>query len=620
MSVIDDVKQRLDIVQIVSEYVKLQKAGRNYKSACPFHSEKNPSFFVFPERQSWHCFGACGTGGDIFSFIMKKEGVDFAQALRLLANKAGVTLVAQSTPQRQAQNKERERLFEINEAAAEYYHHVLLNTSVAETARNYVTGRGLSPETIKNFQLGFAPEGWDTLKQYLKSKGYCDAELLAAGLLVERDDKKNYDRFRNRLMFPIRNIQGNVVGFGGRALDDSLQKYLNSPQTPVFDKSSSLYGIDRAKTAIRQKDQAIIVEGYMDVLAAHQHGYTNVIASMGTAMTDRQLAILKGLTRNLILALDADTAGEEAISRSGEMVDKMLPVQPEFYGWVKYEDAHNAEVKILILPQGEDPDEVIMGDSSQWQKLIIDAKPMVDFIFESQVAKVNLASARDKSMAVDRLLPLLFEMKDPLRQAHYLERLARLLRIDEHVLSDALRKFKALRKRRETVGAKSFKPVTPTVISSSPLEQYCLALLLQYPELKSGSTELSPDHFENTENRELYAKWQQSSDLTVLRDSLDSALQEHLDNLMARVFPSIIKQNESVRRETIEDCVIRLQEKRLRTLETQNQELLAIEAEIGGTAAQLAKLEEQGLDISKQLQEVFIKQNHRRRPAKSDGK
>ena len=619
MSVIDDVKQRLDIVQVVSEYVKLQKAGRNYKSACPFHSEKNPSFFVFPERQSWHCFGACGTGGDIFSFIMKKEGVDFAQALRLLANKAGVTLVAQATPQRQAQNKEKERLFEINEAAAEYYHHALLNSSVAETARNYITRRGLSSETIRNFQLGFAPEGWDTLKQYLKGKGYEEAELLAAGLLVEREDRKNYDRFRNRLMFPIRNIQGNVSGFGGRALDDSLPKYLNSPQTAVFDKSSSLYGIDRARTAIRQKDQAVIVEGYIDVLAAHQHGYTNVIASMGTAMTDRQLGILKGLTRNLILALDADTAGEEAVSRSGEMVDKMLPVPPEFYGWVKYEDAHNAEVKILILPQGKDPDEVIMGNASQWQKLITDAKPMVDFIFESQVAKVDLASARDKSTMVDKLLPLLLEMKDPLRQAHYLERLARLLRIDEHVLSDALRKFKALRKRRETAGSKS-KPVATTVISSSPLEQYCLALLIQYPELKSESTDLSPEHFENTENREIFVKWQQSGDIASLQNSLDTALQEYLEILLAQDLPPTLKENEAARCEDLHQCINRLQERRLRNLESQNQELLAIEAQIGGTAARLAKLEQQGLEITKQLQEVFIKQNHRRRPVKSDGK
>ena len=628
MSVIDDVKQRLDIVQIVSEYVKLQKAGRNYKSSCPFHSEKNPSFFVFPDRQSWHCFGACGIGGDIFSFIMKKEGVDFAQALRLLANKAGVPLVAQVTPQRQAQNKERERLFEVNEAAAEYYHHVLLNTSVAEIAMNYVTRRGLSPETIKTFQLGFSPEGWDTLKRYLKGKGYEEAELLAAGLLVERDDKNSYDRFRNRLMFPIRNIQGNVLGFGGRALDDSLPKYLNSPQTPVFDKSSNLYGIDRAKTAIRQKDQAVIVEGYIDVLTAHQYGYDNVVASMGTAMTNKQLAILKNLTRNLILALDADTAGEEAVSRSGEMVDKMLPVPkfvdgpvlPPVYGWVKYEDAQNSDIKILVLPQNKDPDDVIKEDASQWQKLIMDTKPMIDFIFQSVTAKVDLASARDKSSAVEKLLPLLFQMENPLRQAYYVEMLARLLKIDEHDLRDAWKKFRAdERKRRATAGVKSFKPVAATIISSSPLEQYCLALLLQYPELKSESVELSPDHFENTENRELFAKWRQSDDLASFRDSLDSALQEHLDNLMAKVFPSIIRENESVRRETINDCVIRLQERRLRTLEAHQQELLAIEAEIGGTAAQLAKLEEQGLEITKQLQQVFIKQNHRRRQAKIDG-
>jgi DNA primase len=629
MSVIDDVKQRLDIVQIVSEYVKLQKSGRNYKSACPFHSEKNPSFFVFPERQSWHCFGACGTGGDIFSFIMKKEGVDFAQALRLLANKAGVTLVAQSTPQRQAQNKERERLFEINEAAAEYYHHILLNTSVAETARNYVTGRGLSPEIVKNFQLGFAPEGWDTLKQYLKGKGYSEAELLAAGLLVERDDKKNYDRFRNRLMFPIRNIQGNVLGFGGRALDDSLPKYLNSPQTLVFDKSSSLYGIDRAKTAIRQKDQAVIVEGYIDVLAAHQHGYSNVIASMGTAMTDKQLAILKGLTRNLILALDADAAGQEAISRSGELIDKMLPVLksvwgpglPPVYGWVKYADAQNYDVKILVLPQGKDPDELIIEDASQWEKLIEKAKPMVDFILENAIAKVNLASIQDKSLAVERLLPLFSQMENPLRQAYYVDKLARLLKIDEDDMRGVWKRFKTAERKRNAI--KNLQTNTPTVLtltSSGPLEQYSLALLLQYPELKSEIVELSPDHFENTENRELFAMWQQSNDLTSLRDSLDSALQEHLDNLMATSFRSIITENESVRRETINECVIRLQERRLRTLESQKEELLAIEAEIGGVAAQLAKLEEQGLEISKQLQEIFVKQNHRHRPAKSDGK
>ena len=619
MSVIDDVKQRLDIVQLVSEYTKLQKSGRNYKTSCPFHSEKTPSFFVFPERQSWHCFGACGTGGDIFSFIMKKEGIDFGQALQLLANKAGVSLVAPTTTDRQTQNKERERLLEINEAAAEYYHHVLQTSSKGEAARDYVAKRGLSPETIKKFQLGFAPEGWDTLKQFLKGKGHEETELLTAGLLVEREDKNNYDRFRNRLIFPIRNIQGKVIGFGGRALDDSLPKYLNSPQTPVFDKSSSLYGIDRAKTAIRQKDQAVIVEGYMDALTAHQHGHDNVIASMGTAMTDKQLTILKNLTRNLILALDADTAGEEAVSRSGEMLDKMLPVPSSFYGWVKYEDAHNAEVKILVLPQGKDPDELIKENASQWQKLIMNAKPMIDFIFENVTAKVDLSSARDKSLATEKLLPLLFEMKDPLRQAHYLERLARLLKVDEHVLGDALKKFRATeRKRKATKNIKAYTPIVPAIISSNPLEQYCLALLFQFPELKAESPGLSPDYFENSENRELFAKWQQSNDIASLENSLDSALQEYLESLLAKTLsPHFLKENEAARRETFNDCVNLLRKNMLKNLEVKKQELFR-EAQMGGIEAHLAKVDEQGIEVSKQLKDVFIKLDHRQRSARSD--
>jgi DNA primase len=358
----------------------------------------------------------------------------------------------------------------------------------------------------------------------------------------------------------------------------------------------------------------------MDVLTAHQHGYDNVVASMGTAMTDKQLAIIKNLTKNLILALDADTAGEEAISRSGEMIDKMLPVPPSFYGWVKYEDAHNAEVKILVLPRDKDPDDIIKEDDSQWQKLILNAKPMVDFIFESVIAKVDLTSARGKSLAVEKLLPLLFEMKDPLRQAHYVEGLARLLKIDEHVLGDASRKFRAIeRKRKATKNMKAFTPVVPAFTSSSPLEQYCLALLFQYPELKTESSGLSPDHFENTENRELFVKWQQSGDPASLKNSLDNTLQEYLEGLLAKALLTVIKENETIRHEAFNDCVTRLQERRLRNLEAEKQELLAIEAEIGGTAAQLARLKEQGLEIDKQLQETRIKQNHRRRLARSDG-
>jgi len=421
MGVVDDIKQRLDIVQVVSEYVSLQKSGRNFKALCPFHAENHPSFFVFPERQSWHCFGACGTGGDVFSFIMKKEGLDFGQALRLSAEKAGVNLVASSSAQTKAEAEETDRLLRMNEAAAEYYHHLLLNSLAGEMARDYVARRGLSPQTIANFQLGFSPAGWEALRQYLMGNGYAESEMLAAGLLVERDGGGSYDRFRNRLMFPIRDIQGNVLGFGARALDESLPKYINSPQTPIFDKSSSLYGIDRAKRAIRRDNLAIVTEGYMDVLTAHQHGWENTVASMGTSVTDKQLATAKKLAQNLILALDADAAGEEAVSRSGEMVDEVFPVlaSTEGYGWVTYDVSHDLEVKVFVLPRGKDPDDVIREDASQWQKLIADAKPMIDFILDTAIGKVDLESARDKSSVVEKLLPLLSQMKDPVRQAHY---------------------------------------------------------------------------------------------------------------------------------------------------------------------------------------------------------
>jgi DNA primase len=288
MSVITEVKQRLDIVELVSEYVTLQKAGRNFKALCPFHSEKHPSFFVFPAQQSWHCFGACGTGGDIFSFIMKKEGIDFGQALRLLAQRGGITLGPLEAPGK-AVDEKKERLFQINEAATEYYHHLLSSTKAGEAARSYLARRKVMPETIKEFRLGFSPDAWETIKDYLLGKGYTEKELVEAGLIIEKEEGGSYDRFRNRLVFPICDIQGRVTGFGARVLDDSLPKYINSSQTSIFDKSSSLYGVDRAKSAIRKENLAIIVEGYTDVLTAHQHSWQNVVGSMGTSLTGKQV-------------------------------------------------------------------------------------------------------------------------------------------------------------------------------------------------------------------------------------------------------------------------------------------------------------------------------------------
>ena len=595
MSVITEVKQRLDIVEFISEYVTLQKAGRNFKGLCPFHTEKHSSFFVFPEQQSWHCFGACGTGGDIFSFVMKKEGIDFGQALRILAQRGGVTLSPREAPSK-AEDEKRERLFQINEAAAEYYYHILSATKAGATARSYLTKRNIMPETIKEFRLGFSPDAWETIKDYLLGKGYTEKELVEAGLIIEKEEGGSYDRFRNRLMFPICDIQGRVTGFGARVLDDSLPKYINSPQTPIFDKSNSQYGIDKAKSAIRKKDLVIIVEGYMDVLTAHQHSWQNVVGSMGTSLTEKQVEGIKRLTNKITLALDADLAGEEATLRGRAILAYS-----------------NIEANVILLPPGKDPDEVIGDEPALWQKLVEQAMPIMDFAFQSVISKVDINKARDKSLAVQKLLPSIYEIRDPVQQSHYLKRLARELKIEESAIRTALRESKAGRKRPQPG-----KPIEQSRLArrfvSSHIEERCLALLLQYPELRLLAQELSPEHFESTENREVFVKWQHSSDISNLESKLDTSLLEHLYCLVDKnfPFPPAIRESERTRSRDLAQCILRLQEKSSRKLETEKEATLEIERERGGISSELAKLEEQGIDSGLKLQEVFVKRekNH----------
>ena len=593
MSVITEVKQRLDIVELVSEYVTLQKAGRNFKGLCPFHSEKHPSFFVFPEQQSWHCFGACGTGGDIFSFIMKKEGIDFGQALRILAQRGGITLSPREAPSK-VEDEKKERLFQINEAATEYYHHLLSSTKAGEAARSYLARRKVMSETIKEFRLGFSPDAWETLKNYLLGKGYTEKELIEAGLIIEKEEGGSYDRFRNRLTFPICDIQGRVTGFGARVLDDSLPKYINSPQTSIFDKSSILYGLDRAKSAVRKENLVIIVEGYTDVLTAHQHGWQNVVGSMGTSLTEKQMEGIKRLTNNITLALDADLAGEEATLRGKAILAYS-----------------NSEVNVILLPLGKDPDEVIGEDPALWQKLVEQAMPILDFAFQSVISKVDINKAKDKSLAVQKLLPSIYEIKDPTQKFHYVEKLARALKIKTSDVEAALQKLKTARKRPQLS-----KPTEQSRLArqfvSSPIEEYCLALLLQYPELRPFARELSPEHFESTENREVFVKWQHFSDISNLESKLDTSLVEHLYYLVRKIFPPAIQESERTRHFDLANCILRLQEKLSRKLETEKEATLEIEREKGGISSELSKLEEEGINSGKQLHEVFVKKgkNH----------
>ena len=595
MSVIDEVKQRTDVVEVVNQYTSLKKAGRTFRALCPFHNEKHPSFFVYPEQQSWHCFGACSTGGDVFSFVMKKEGIDFGDALRLLAQKAGVTIPSMSEPE--SGKEERERLYQANQAAAQYFHNLLLNSPAGGKAREYFTSRGFSQKTVTDFQLGFSLNGWDPLKQYLIERGYSESELLTTGLIIEVEAGGTHDRFRNRLMFPIPDIRGRIVGFGARVLNNSLPKYLNSPQTPIFDKSNCLYGINLAAAAIRQQNLVVIVEGYMDVITAHQNSFNNVVASMGTSITEKQTYILKRLTKNMALALDADAAGKEATLRA-----------------VGYENTLDAEVKVIILPRDKDPDDVIKEDAKNWQTFLEEALPIVDYTFNIATAELDLSTARDKSLAVERIGPIVGEIKDTVRRVHYLQKLARLADISLRDLEAVLRRTRPNRgKRRAKVPTQARSTQVLSPLLSNPVEEYCLTLLLQYPELKTRNDELSPKYFENSANREIFTAWQQANNLSSLKEGLDSAIWGHLDSLITKSLPA--NQIES----KYANCVLRLREKFLRSLEMKRAAVLALEAQSGGTAAELAKLEEQGIEVSVQLGEVFT-QKSRGNQSKGDNK
>ncbi len=604
MGVIDETKQRVDIVEIVSDYVPgLKKAGRNFKALCPFHPERVPSFYVFPERQSWHCFGACGTGGDVFSFVMRKEGVDFGEALRILAQKAGVSLTPKQPDESQ---REAERLKEINEAAAEYYHYLLLSSSAGEGIRNYLAQRGISDKTIEEFQLGFSPDSWEALREQLTRRGYQEDELVAAGLLVEKEQGGTYDRFRNRLMFPIRDIAGRVWGFGARALDDSLPKYLNSPQTLIFDKSGALYGIDRAKSAIRKQDLAVVVEGYMDVIVAHQYGFNNVVASLGTALTERQVGMIKKLTKNLTLALDADAAGEMATLRGIEVAShtfdqKVVPLLTSA-GLVKYENFIDAEIRVMVLPPGKDPDDIIKESPEEWGRLLEEAPPVVDYTFDLIVSKLDLTKLKDKSLAVDQLLPVIAGIKHPVRQAHYLQKLARLVAIDEQNLASALSRLKRPAKLKGEGEIVQPSTLIPLLSSNDPLAEYCLSLLVHYPQLRSHATEFSADLFPRSENREIFLAWRNATDLDSMRQGLDTTLQEHLDALLTKALPPL---NEEEQEHALRECLYRLQERWLRDLKSKEEWLIS-DVQSEGNAAELEEIQQLAVRLNTQLREVFL--------------
>jgi len=583
MSVIEEVKQKTDIMEIVGQYTKLTKAGKNLKGLCPFHSEKHGSFFIYPDEQRWHCFGACNEGGDVFSFIMKQQNITFGDALRMLAEKAGIEV-----PSISGQKEDREKydnIYQVNQATAQYFHNILINTDYGVKAKNYIIKRGVNEKSITDFQLGFSLNSRDSLKNYLLDKGFAEKELFEAGAITTVEGKESYDVFRNRLMFPIMDIKGKCCGFGGRTFEENQAKYINSPQTAVFDKSGNLYGINLASQSIRREDLAVLVEGYMDAIMAHQYGFSNVVASMGTAVTEKQMNTIKKLTKNLILALDSDTAGEEAMLRC-----------------VSYENLMQNEIKVAIMPAGSDPDDVIRKDASEWQKLVNNAIPVIDYTFDIVTAKLDLSTARDKTVASEKLLPIITQVEDRIRRAHYMQKLSHLVGISVRELESIVKKpveYPKYSNKKES--PLSNKTITPAF--SQPLEEYCLTLLLQFPKLKSFKQKLKPEYFENTENREIFTALSKTEHLNVIKTSLDSSIWDYLDKLINKeVPPDKVEQKMSF-------CILRLHEKFLRRLEMKREVIFAAEAASKGSTAGLSKLEEQGIDNSNELREVFSKKS-----------
>jgi DNA primase len=441
MSAIEEIKARTNIIDLISRYTPLKRAGSIYKGLCPFHNERTPSFVVYPNSGTWHCFGACSTGGDVFSFLMRKENLDFREALERLAQETGVSLEEQDQDQERTQKA---ALFEVNEAAAKYFHDLLLNHAQAAPARDYLERRKMDRETIDSFQIGFALEQWSPLRDYLSSRGFGLDIQLAAGLVKRNEQRESiYDAFRNRVIIPIRDRQGRVIGFGGRVLDNSQPKYLNTAETPLFHKSHVVFAIDRAQNAIRDADQVVIVEGYMDVIAAHQHGYENVVACMGTALTTEQLRQLQRYTQNFVLALDADAAGEAATIRGLNQARQSLTrvskpvVSPG--GRVQMTDRLGASLRIISMPEGMDPDDVIRGDRDLWQDLVGRAQPLVDFFFAVTSRRVDLASAQGKAEAVAELAPLIAEVDNDVERQHYVHQLARLVQVEEFIIESRVR-------------------------------------------------------------------------------------------------------------------------------------------------------------------------------------
>ncbi|MBI9042993.1 MAG: DNA primase [Anaerolineaceae bacterium] len=535
MSSIDDVKARIDAVDIISETVKLRRSGKNYTGFCPFHANKRtPAFAVFPESGTWKCF-SCNEGGDIFAFLMKKEGWDFPETLQYLAQRAGVELKP-FTPQQKEEIEEHDRLRELLEDAVHYYRFALKQPGGA-AALAYLQKRGVTEKTFETFGLGYSPESWEGTSEYFLKKGYSKEELVNSGMVGERDDGRLYDRFRNRIMFPIRDNRGRMTGFGGRTMSaEDPAKYLNSPQTVLFDKGRLLYGLDLARKSIRSKDQVVIVEGYMDVIIPYQAGFTNLVSPMGTALGEDHFRQLKRYTRRMVLAMDADAAGEKATMRGLEMARKSLDrsVDPladgrgmfDARGLLRHEGRLKADLRVTTMPAEMDPDEIVLRDPDEWQGIVDAAKPIVLHVMDTLIRNQDVEDPKVKSSIAEKVLPLIEDVPNQIERVDYQQRLARALRLDERAFLTSSAPKSGRRKSGRKAKIEPLESVSIVIGKQHlgiELEKVCLSILIRDPELfhiadrvlqNANLGRLASQDFENQDNQILFR---------ILKKSLEQA-------------------------------------------------------------------------------------------------
>ena len=515
-SPIDEIKARLDIVDVVKDYIKVQKAGANYRAVCPFHSEKTPSFFISPSKQIWRCFG-CGEGSSMFDFIMKIEGIEFGDALRILAKKAGVEL----KPERPELKSEREKLYKICELSTVFFEKQLGYGVWGKKAKEYLLNRTINEKSIKERRLGWAPDAWQGLLDFLISRGYNKEDIEKTGLALKSEKGKYYDRFRGRIIFPVFDSQYQVIGFGGRILkgDEKQAKYLNTSNTLLYDKGRVLYGLDQAKVGIRKEDFAILVEGYIDVVLAHQMGLINVVSTSGTALTPSQLNILKRYTDNLFLAFDMDFAGDAATKRAIDLAQ-----------------TQKFNLKIIKIPEGNDPADLMSKSTKAFKKAIKEALSVFDFYFEDAFSKFNEKEPEGRKKISEYLLPIIKRINNKIEQFSWVQKLASRLKVKEEVVEEELRKIKTESGIQDKEDVKIKKENKKT--RKELLEERLLVLIFQNNKNK--------DLVEEGDRERLFLKTRTILESLEDQESLSSELKDFYSHITMKAEVEEIKEKDIV--------------------------------------------------------------------------